>query len=47
MLIFLVALSAVAVMVFVEWQYSVMGRRVRAKSNERRQKQTASRARRN
>jgi len=32
MLIFTVALSTIAVLVFVEWQYSIMGRRLRARS---------------
>jgi hypothetical protein len=35
MLIFLVAVSAIAVMVFVEWQYSVMRRRVRVRREAR------------
>ena len=34
MLIFFVAVSAIAVMVFVEWQYSRMRRRVRVKRQD-------------
>lgn len=35
MLIFLVAVSTIAVMVFVEWQYSVMSRRLRVRKDSR------------
>jgi formate hydrogenlyase subunit 4 len=46
MLIFLVAISVIAVMVFIEWQYSVMSRRVRAKADRRTEPRVTSRIRR-
>ena len=35
MLIFLVTLSVIAVMLFVEWQYTVMSRRLRVETERR------------
>jgi hypothetical protein len=35
MLIFLVTMSAIAVMLFVEWQHSIMSRRVRVMTENR------------
>ena len=46
MLIFLVAVSAIAVMVFIAWQYSVMSRRVRVKTESRTVTRATSRTRR-
>jgi hypothetical protein len=46
MLMLLVTLSAIAVMVFVEWQYSVMSRRVKVRTEARPEPRLASRARR-
>ncbi len=46
MLIFLVAVSAIAVMAFIEWQYSVMRRRVRVRKDHREDSHAASRQRR-
>ena len=43
MLIFLVALSAIAVMVFIERQYSVMNRRVRVRTESREDSRARSR----
>lgn len=41
MLIFLVSMSAIAVMLFVEWQYTVMSRRLRVKTERRPQQLSA------
>jgi hypothetical protein len=46
MLMFLVAISAIAVMLFVESQYSAMSRRVRIKAQTLPVSHSASRARR-
>ncbi len=46
MLIFLVTMSAIAVMLFVEWQYSVMSRRVRVMTEGRPRQRSAPRTRR-
>ena len=46
MFMFLIALSVIAVMVFVEWQYSVMRRRLRVRSETRRQSNAVRRGRR-
>ena len=45
MLIFLVAVSAIAVMVFVEWQYTRMGQRLRARHKDDRQPRLTRRRR--
>jgi hypothetical protein len=46
MLIFLVSVSAIAVMVFIEWQYSVMSRRVRVEADSRTESRATTRMRR-
>lgn len=46
MLIFVVTTSAIAVMLFVEWQYSIISRRVQARAQRRPESDAASRARR-
>ncbi len=43
MLIFLVTLSAIAVVLFVEWQYTVMSRRLRVEAERRPQRISAPR----
>jgi hypothetical protein len=46
MLIFLVAVSAIAVMAFIEWQYSVMRQRVKVRRESREDSRSAPRERR-
>lgn len=46
MLIFLVTMAAIAVMLFVEWQHSIMSRRVRVMTESRPQQLPAARTRR-
>ena len=46
MLIFLVAVSIIAVMVFVEWQYSVMSRRLGVRKETRPESHSVQRRRR-
>ncbi len=46
MLIFVVTTSAIAVMLFVKWRYSVMSRGVQARAQRRPEPDSASRARR-
>ncbi len=46
MLIFIVAVSIIAVMVFVEWQYSVMRQRLRVRKEARAESRSTRRTRR-